>query len=283
MDQAAIAARALALACLYQAAGAMFFLALFESQLRSALRPVRRLCALAALAAAVLALLQPPLAAARMAGDFAGALDVGLLRLAWLSHAGAALLGQLLGLALLGIALCAPRRVSTTGLVGAVLAAAAPVLAGHSSVHPQRAWLAPLLVLHLLCGAFWFGALWPLWLALRLEAAAQAAALLQHFSAIAAWVVPCIALAGVAMAGLLLRRLAGLERPYGVLLLAKTALFALLMGLAALNRWRFTPALERGAASALPALQHSILAESALIGLVLAVTATLTTLYSPED
>jgi putative copper export protein len=74
-----------------------------------------------------------------------------------------------------------------------------------------------------------------------------------------------------------------LRRPYGLLLLAKLSLFVLLMGLAALNRWRFTPALEAAPQSARRALQRSIVAEYLAITVVLAMTATLTTLFSAED
>jgi putative copper resistance protein D len=74
-----------------------------------------------------------------------------------------------------------------------------------------------------------------------------------------------------------------LRRPYGLLLRAKLGLFALLMVLAAVNRWRLTPALAASVAPARSALRRSIVAEYLLITVVLAVTAMLTTLYSPDD
>jgi putative copper export protein len=51
------------------------------------------------------------------------------------------------------------------------------------------------------------------------------------------------------------------------------------MGFAAMNRWRFVPALQ----SSQRALQRSLVAEYLGIALVLAMTATLTTLFSPDD
>ena len=50
------------------------------------------------------------------------------------------------------------------------------------------------------------------------------------------------------------------------------------MALAALNHWRLTPRLEAGNGSALRPLRISIVCETAVAGLVLAVTAAMTTL-----
>jgi len=58
--------------------------------------------------------------------------------------------------------------------------------------------------------------------------------------------------------------------------------FAVLMGFAALNKWRLVPAMEVAQAQSLPALRRSMLAEFCLIIGVLAVTATMTTFFSPE-
>jgi copper resistance protein D len=73
-----------------------------------------------------------------------------------------------------------------------------------------------------------------------------------------------------------------LHRPYGELLLLKLALFMLLMLPAAYNKWRLAPALGSAASNAVTALRRTITAELLLIAIVLTVTATLTTLYSPH-
>ena len=122
------------------------------------------------------------------------------------------------------------------------------VLTGHTAVH-QRRLLAPLLILHVSIVAFWFGSLGPLRLVLRLEPPATAAAVLTRFSVAAVWLVPLIAVAGAGMALLLLPDVAALRQPYGLALLTKASLFALLMALAAMNRLRLVPALA-GAAGA---------------------------------
>jgi putative copper resistance protein D len=64
------------------------------------------------------------------------------------------------------------------------------------------------------------------------------------------------------------------------MLLAKAALFAVLMGLAAVNRLRLAPALARTQARA--PLRRTLALEYLLICLVLGVTAVMTGRYSPE-
>jgi copper resistance protein D len=283
-DAIAVAARALAFFCLFQAAGAAFFLVLFEPVLPRVRAQVARLAAIAALGGLVLVLLQPPLEASRMAGEFAGLFHGALLRLAWHSRNGEAHAVQLTGLVLIliGLRVAGTARAIMLGL-GGVLAAGALVLTGHTSTHPQRALLAPLLLLHLLAAAFWFGALAPLWLSLKHERLAEALVVLQRFSRLAGWLVPGIALAGITMAWLLIDSMAVLRRAYGLLLLGKLAVFSLLMVLAALNRWRFTPALAVAPQSMRRALQRSMVAEYLGVLVVLSMTATLTSLFSPED
>jgi putative copper export protein len=289
-DASAIAIRALALICLYQAAGAAFFVALFHRHSVLVLPRVCRLGILTAVLGIVLVLLLPPLEAARMAGDFSGAHNAALLRLALHSSRGHAHVLQLAGLTLVGVGLWIHRASRVAGwtlfvaVTGATLAAVALTLTGHTSVNPMRAWLAPLLAVHLLVAAFWFGALWPLWLIVKHETAAVAAAVLRRFSQIAIWLVPGLALAGIGMGFLLIDSWSVFTRAYGLILIAKATVFALLLLLAALNRWRFTPALASApaAAPARGALRRSIVAEYLLITGVLAITAVLTSLYSPE-
>jgi putative copper export protein len=289
-DAIAIAARALLLICVYQAAGTAFFVALFVRDCPPTSARICRLGAISALCGIALVLPQPALEAARMAGEFTGMRDPVLLRLALRSSHGTAHVLQLAGLLLVGTGLRFHRRGAErsawtlpVALLGAAIATLALTLTGHTSVLPGRALLAPMLGLHLLVAAFWLGAFWPLWLTLRHETVTVAAGVLRRFSRLAGWLVPTIALAGLGMAFVMIDSWSVFERPYGRLLIAKAGVFALLMALAALNRWRLTPALLIGQPLARGALQRSIVAEYLLMASVLAMTATLTTLYSPED
>jgi hypothetical protein len=69
---------------------------------------------------------------------------------------------------------------------------------------------------------------------------------IERFSATATWLVPVILLAGVTMAVVLLPNVAALREPYGELLIGKVVGFALLMGLAAANKWRLGSGVIRG-------------------------------------
>jgi putative copper export protein len=66
------------------------------------------------------------------------------------------------------------------------------------------------------------------------------------------------------------------------MVLGKSAAFALLMALAAQNKWRFGPRLLAGDASAAVGLKKAIAAEWVLIAAVLVATAVMTSLYAPE-
>jgi putative copper export protein len=270
-DLFAVIVRALGFVALYQAVGAALFLAVFGTRLGACAAPIRRLARLAAATGIVLLLWHLALEPARLAGDFDGLWDPELQRLAWRSAAGASQLLQMLGL--LGILV-------TPATGAALIAIGAFLLAGHTSAHPLRGVLAPLLALHLLIGAFWFGSLGALLLVCRLEPAALAADILQRFSRLAGALVPLILIAGVAMGWILSGDSAVLHRTYGVLLLVKLALFAILMLLAAGNRWRLVPAFAAGGQPTL--LRRAIAAEYGLIVLILATTAVLTAYFSPR-
>jgi len=264
-----------------QAAGIAIFGAAYGARLSSARAAVTAdgvRCALTALGVLVAEVLLEP---SHLAGDWAALGDLTATRLALASPAGAALLTRLAGAACIAFALqaSAPARRSLA-LAGAVVIVGSFALTGHTAVHVRRLWLAPLLVLHVAIVAFWFGSLGPLRQVLRLEPPATAAAVLRRFSVTAVWLVPLIAVAGAGMALLLLPDVAALREPYGVALLAKAGLFALLMALAAMNRLQLVPALA--ATQACEPLRRSIALEYFLICIVLAVTAVMTGRYSPD-
>ncbi len=147
-------------------------------------------------------------------------------------------------------------------------------------------------VMHLLAAGVWLGAL--LCLALGLMARTPATEplhrALKGFSGIGSVAVAAIIASGLVNAWFLVgpQHLAGLvTTAWGRLLLAKLVLFAAMLGLAALNRWRLTPRLEASLAddpaAALAALRRSLGLESALALGVLALVSVLGVLPPPAS
>jgi putative copper export protein len=282
-DLVSVILRAVSFVLFFQAAGVTIFVAIFGRRLDSSEVPIRRLGQVAAIAAIVLVAAHYAMEAARMAGEMSGVWDPTLQGMAWNSPARAVLICQLLGLLLIATGLQGPSaRWTFVAVGGAVLGTGAFTLSGHTSVNMHRGALAALLMLHLFIVAFWFGALWPLYVASLRETPARAAVLIERFTAVATWLVPVILMAGTAMAVLLLPNVSALSQPYGELLIAKVVGFAVLMGLAAANKWRFGPDLVRGRAESGRWFRRSVAAEYLLIAAVLAITAVMTTFFSPE-
>jgi putative copper export protein len=282
-DVLSVSLRALSFILLFQAAGTAIFVALFGHRLASSRGAVLRLGQGAAIAAMLLAAAHYAVEAARMAGEMSGMWDPTLQGMMWHSPNRAALICRLAGLLLIAVALRGGGPRSTLAAAGgAVLATGAFTLTGHTSVNAHRGALTALLMLHLLVVAFWFGALWPLYLASVRETPARASDIIERFTAVATWLVPVILLAGIVMAVLLLPNISALSEPYGQLLIAKAVGFAVLMGLAAANKWRLGPALVHGPVQSGQWFRRSVAAEYVLIAAVLTITAVMTSFFSPE-
>ncbi len=147
-------------------------------------------------------------------------------------------------------------------------------------------------IVHLAAGATWFGALIAFsWLLLRAspdeaETVAALQAALARFSLVGTLLVAAILATGLVNSWALV----GIDHvsslvsaTYGRVLLAKIGLFAAMLGLAALNRFRLTPALGRGlakddAAPALASLQRSLALETGAALAIVALVAWLGTL-----
>ncbi len=276
-----LVARAAAYLLVLQATGSFIFLAMFGPRSTAAHPQVARTARHLAGGALLVCLGQLLLEPAYMAGEAFGILDASLWQSLLHSAASVQLGLRALGMACLLVALRPVPPARAPGVVGVCAVLASFLLGGHTVNAPARALLAPLLGLHVLVAAFWLGALWPLrQLASRIKPA-PLAALLRDFSQVALWLVPLLALAGLAMACLLLPGAAALATAYGLLLCAKALLFSGLMALAALNRLRLTPALAAGSSDALRVLRRCLATEYALVVLVLCLTAALTGVYSP--
>jgi len=265
-----------------QAAGLGLFRLTVARGLPSSGAPLGAAARRIALAALVTVIAQCAIEPAHLGGDFSALLDPSLGRLAFTSS-GAELLTRLAGAACLALGArpgAPPSRLLT--IAGAALAVLSFGLTGH--VAASRAWLplSGLLLFHVAVVSWWLGALLALYRAARLEAPAHMAMALERFSRVALRLVPAIALAGIAIAAVLLPDAASLWRPYGLLLLTKAALFAALIGLAAVNHLVLTPRIAAGATAALETLRGTVLAEYLLMVAALAATALMTGLYSPS-
>ena len=309
VDILSVVLRALSFVLQLQAAGTVFFAAAFGPALTISLASVRSLARGTATAALFATAAHYFLEAGRMAGDLSGMFDGSLQSTAWNSSTGGAFSVRELGLLLIiagmqttSVRLTADRffkvpsamspsywlkqlssrGFTIAGVTGAVLVEASFTLTGHTSTSSWRWLLAPLLLAHLLIVAFWFGSLGPLYLVTLRESRERMARVVALFSAAAFWLVPLILVAGVAMAVLLLPDVTALKQPYGVCVIAKGALFAVLLGLASFNKWRYGPALGGADLSAGRVFRGMVIAEYGLLVIVLGVTAVMTTFFSPE-
>jgi putative copper export protein len=152
--------------------------------------------------------------------------------------------------------------------MGALMVVASYAAMGHSMLYRPRQELAAMVTIHLACVAFWAGGLWPLMRIAR-GGGGAAAGVIRDWSRAALWIVPLLVASGVWGASLLLQKPALLLTSwYGNGFLAKMALVALVMALAARHKLSLAPRLERGEPGAGAALARSIGIEAALMALV---------------
>ena len=160
------------------------------------------------------------------------------------------------------------RALSALALASSGLALAA---SGHAATAPPQALTRPAVFLHAVAVAFWLGALLPLALLLA-RPKGQVLPIVGRFSSVAMAVVAVLVASGLALAVVQLERLSALvDTSYGLILSVKLVLVAVLLALAALNRFRLTPRLQCDGGAAKPLLR-SIAAECGLaIAILLAV------------
>jgi copper transport protein len=143
---------------------------------------------------------------------------------------------------------------------------------GHAATAPPQGLTRPVVFLHGVGVAFWIGALLPL-LAMARQPAAALKTVLHRFSRAAVPVVGGLVLTGLVLAIVQLESFRALiETKYGIILSIKLTLVVVLLGLAALNRFRLTPALTADPANTKPLLR-SIVAECVVVAGILAVVA----------
>jgi copper transport protein len=167
----------------------------------------------------------------------------------------------------------ADRSAAPFALVLAVVLLPVPTVAGHA-LDPGRSWIeVPFDLLHVLASAMWIGGLFALALVVPREGATPEVvrAAVRRFSKLALTSVVVLAATG---AGRALAELSAFSQlwttGYGRAILAKTALFAVLVGLGSLSRSRVIAGVER--------LRSLVLVELAFVLGVIVAVAVLTSL-----
>ena len=282
-DAAAVCAKAITYAATLSAAGAIFFLAYNGTLLFEVLRSrIRRLIGTLLLASALASCARVLLSGASMSGELGGMLDSGFLRMILGAGEGRATGMRLAGLALAALALPANPRFRALALLGAATASISFAGVGHiRGLLPNAAPLL-LLCMHLLCAAFWLGALGPLLIAARVGSDTQVALLASRFGKIALGVVVLLLAAGAGVLWALIGDAAQFwSSDYGRMVAVKLLLVAALLSMAAVNKLYLTPKLLSGHAKAVIQFRRSVILEMIIGALILLITATFTTVAGP--
>ena len=218
---------------------------------------------------------------AALTGGADGMTDPEMLGLLWQTPVGDVLVYRIAGAALIIIGVFTPHVGQWIALIGGLIALWSFAQIGHVP-ELETTGVRLLLFLHLLGIAFWIGVLGPLRaLSRRPEHIASAATLGHRFGQAAAVIVPMLILAGLLLGWLLLGDLRALVTTgYGQTLLIKLVLVGAVLTLAAANKLRFVSAMQAGDDKAARHLARSIEIETAVILVVLAATATLTSLLT---
>jgi copper transport protein len=135
------------------------------------------------------------------------------------------------------------KGLSLAALVGTGVAFA---VSGHASSAPPQWLTRPAILIHGVAIAYWIGALAPLAVLLR-RGEPGILKIVRRFSDIAVPAVAALVITGAVLAWIQVRDPAALlATAYGRILIAKVGLVVALLALAAINRFRLTPALGQG-------------------------------------
>ncbi len=281
-DVAAVLLKALTYAATLAAAGGVFFLSYCRGLLLEGERQrIRRLIGRLTLAAGFVSCVRIAVLSASISGDFSGMFDASMVSLVLSGGEGRATGLRLAGLSLVIIAVFSGRGLVLAS-IGAVVAAGSFAAVGHAHAVASSALPTLMLSVHLLCIAFWLGALTPLLLIAGEAGVARAAAIAARFGTAALWVVGLLVIAGAIVLSVLLDGVGQLwTTRYGRLVSLKLGLVVALLSLAAFNKLRLTPRLRAGDSSVILTFRRSIEAEMLIAGSILWVTAAFTTITGP--
>ncbi|HZC38392.1 MAG TPA: CopD family protein [Sphingomicrobium sp.] len=233
-------------------------------------RYVRVLFVIAATLALISAIAWFSLIAGQMSGSWQGSVDPAVLELAASgTRFGQIFVGRFIGLGVLWfLCILRQRGLVVSALAALLLASLAPIShAAAAGAGDLGAINAMGDATHLLTGGFWLGGLLVLAMLVPSHRADPAGLLgpLRLFSIWGSYAVALLVVSGLINAFSILSLSAmSLRNAYFDVLLVKVGLALAMIALAALNRWRFAPALRNGGGRATRNLASSIGAEIAL-------------------
>lgn len=271
---------------LFIAAGTGFFCVLVRPPGYTEL-PLRKMATIAAVVAVAAYILAIGVGGADMAGVGPGRLiDFSVWKLA----AGTNLLDSAIvgigGVAILSIGWRMPHGAGRSGalLMGGVAALTGLALTGHAGTAAPQWLMAPSVALHLFPASFWVAATLPLAWILNRSPAAESTSVLNRFSSRAAIALAVLVASGVWVAIVQVQSFSGLiSTDYGVILLLKLGLVVFLLALAAINKYWFTPRIEKSESGSVLRLRQTIYVEVVLMAGVLILTTILTTTVPPRS
>jgi copper transport protein len=231
----------------------------------------------ASIAGIVAAIVWLPLRIAHLGGGFDSLTDTAFLEDSLRGPLGAACAVSLLGFVLL---LVSARRFPEWAWIGAAMSLGGFLIEGHTRTKDPVWAMMALDGVHLGAAAAWLGGLVALVVWLRGEPVATRRAMaVSRFSSMALWALAALTAAGVGMSLIVLPTLDALvDTGYGLTLITKVVLVAVVVAVGAYNRWRLVPriaATDGGEAAATRRLTLTIRSELTILALVLATTAVL--------
>jgi copper transport protein len=171
---------------------------------------------------------------------------------------------------------------------GAVILVGSFALTGHTASTQPRWLVVTADIVHTTAAAAWFGGLVLLLMTLRRrkieDDAVAGSRIVSRFSTMATGAIVAVSLAGFALSWAEVRALRALwSTAYGWTLIAKVAIVGIILLVAAYNRRRLVPAIERAGADAWKRLQSTVRLEVAGLVVLLGVTAVLVNLIPARD
>ena len=215
--------------------------------------------------------------AGNLGGDLASVIDMLMLQLAIESKSGVGYLTAFAGFAVMLISHNLKANANVVGLIiGSIAVLFSFTLAGHSQL--GGVFTQFLLMVHLFGIAFWLGALLPFrWICLQ-DNTNNLGELAHRFGVFAMLYVGLLLGAGLGYAYILLGDLSLiLTTSYGNSLLIKMLLVVALLSLAALNKFKLVPSLEKNHLQGVRQFQSSVKLEIILVLIILIGSSLLTT------